>query len=73
MNTLQIHLSYDEYKILKKFSVENKVSMSKALKDTFFEKLEDEHDLKTFDKAYAEYLKNPITYTTEEILKHLDN
>ena len=28
-------------------------------------------DIKGFDKAYAEYLKNPKTYTFEEVAKEL--
>ena len=43
----------------------------KALKDAFFEMLEDQYDLEAFDKAYAEYLKDPKTYTSEEVAKEL--
>ena len=45
--------------------------MNKAIKDAFFEMLEDQYDLEAFDKAYAEYLKDPVTYSSEEVAKKL--
>ena len=32
---------------------------------------EDEQDIKDFDKAYKEFLKNPKTYSTDEVIKIL--
>lgn len=72
MSVLSVRMSEVEYRALEKFARANNVSMNQAMKDAFFEKLEDEYDLEVFDKAYAEYLKNPKTYTTEEIIKELD-
>ena len=45
--------------------------MNQAMKNAFFEKLEDEYDIEIFDKAYADYLKNSKTYSTEEVVKKL--
>lgn len=36
------------------------------------ERMEDLHDLDAYDRAMAEYKKNPVTYTMEEIEKMLD-
>ena len=68
MNVLSVRLNNEEYKTLRKFAKANNVPMSKALKDAFFDKLEDEYDLEIFDKAYAEYLKNPKTYSLDEVI-----
>ena len=47
------------------------LSLSDAVKRAFFEKLEDEYDLKAYETAMREYQKNPKTYTLEEIEKEL--
>jgi hypothetical protein len=68
---LSVRLSDAEYKALDSYANANGVSMNKAIKDAFFEMLEDQYDLEAFDKAYAEYLKDPKTYSSEEIAKEL--
>lgn len=72
MSVLSVRMSDVEYQALEKFAKANKVSMNQAIKDAFFEKLEEEYDLEVFDKAYAEYLKDPVTRTLDEVIKDLD-
>ena len=71
MAVLSVRLSDAEYKALDAYAKANDISMNKAIKDAFFEMLEDQYDLETFDKAYAEYLKDPVTYSSEEVAKKL--
>ena len=72
MSVLSVRMSDAEYNALQKFAKANNVSMNQAIKDAFFEKLEDEYDLEVFDKAYAEYLKDPKTYSLDEIIEELN-
>ncbi|MEE3431508.1 MAG: DUF6290 family protein [Candidatus Enteromonas sp.] len=71
MAVLSVRLSDAEYKALEGYASINGVSMNKAIKDAFFEMLEDQYDLEAFDKAYKAYKKNPKTYTSEEVAKEL--
>ena len=71
MSVLSIRMSDEEYRALEKYAELNSVSMNKAMKDAFFEKLEDEYDIECFDKAYADYLKDKKTYTSTEVKKLL--
>lgn len=71
MSVLSVRMSEVEYRALEKFAKANNVSMNQAIKSAFFEKLEDEYDIEIFDKAYAEYLKDPVLYTLDEVNKHL--
>ncbi len=71
MSVLSIRMSEAEYKLLEKYASSNNMSMNQAMKNAFFEKLEDEYDIEIFDKAYADYLKNSKTYSTEEVVKKL--
>ena len=69
MAILSLRFTDEEYNSLKTFAAVNGVSLNKAVKDAFFEKLEESYDLASFDKAYAEYLKDKHTYTREEVEK----
>lgn len=71
MSVLSVRLSDAEYKALEHYATVNGISMNKAMKDAFFEMLEDQYDLEAFDRAYAEYLKDPKTYSSEEVAKEL--
>ena len=54
------------------YSKANSVSMNQAIKEAFFQKLEDEYDLELFDRAYANYLKNKKTYSLDEVIEELE-
>ncbi len=41
------------------------------VKSAILDKLEDEYDIKVGQEAYEEYLKDPVTYTHEEVLNEL--
>lgn len=71
MTILSVRLSDEEYNALSSYAKTSGKSMNKALKDTFFEMLEEQYDIELFDKAYAEYLKNKKTYTTDQLLEEL--
>ena len=71
MRTLSIELTNDEFELLKKYSATKSMPMSEVLKQSFFEKLEDEFDIELFDKEYSNYLKNNKTYSLEEVISKL--
>ncbi len=67
MPKVTITLSDEEYNILKEYARATKMPMSKALKNTFFQKCEnDELDLNVFDKKEQEE-----PYSVEEVIDDL--
>lgn len=72
MSVLSIRMSDAEYKALAKYAKANSISMNQAMKNAFFEKLEDEYDIELFDEAYSEYLKDPKTYSLKEVIDELN-
>ncbi len=72
MHVLKLDLSDEEFDLLKEFSKANSISMSTAIKKAIFEKIEDEYDIKEFDKAYSKYAKDPKTYSLKQVEKILD-
>ena len=64
-----IRLTDDEEKLARSYAALLGVSMGEAFKRALFEKIEDEYDIAVGDAAYKEYLKNPKTYSLDEVLK----
>lgn len=46
-------------------------SFSDVVKSAILDKLEDDYDIKVGEEAYEEYLKDPVTYTHEDVLNEL--
>ncbi len=45
------------------------MTVSELLRRSVMERIEDELDLKTYEEAMAEYKKNPVTYTLDEVIE----
>ena len=69
MAVLSVRLSDAEYKALEGYASINGVSMNKAIKDAFFDMLEDSYDIKVADEAYEAYLSDPETISMDEMKK----
>ena len=67
MPKVTITLTDDEYRLLKQYAKATKTPMSKALKNVFFQKCEnDELDINVFDKEDQEE-----SYSVEEVIDDL--
>lgn len=62
-------MTEQEEKIAKAYAMMQGISLGEAFKQALFDRIEDEMDLKAADEAYAEYLKNPVSYSLEDIMK----
>ena len=47
------------------------ISLSDLIRNAVLEKIENEYDLESYNKAIEEYRKNPKTYTLEEVKEEL--
>ena len=65
--TVKIHLSRQEKKLALDYAKCNGVSLSTAIKDVFFEKIEDEYDIAVADMALRQYEKDHISYSHDEV------
>ena len=50
----------------------NGISVSELLRKSVLERIEDEFDLKAYEKAMEEYRANPVTYSLEDVMKELE-
>ena len=57
--------------LMKTFAEEKGLTVAEYCKQAIIEQLEDDEDIRDADAAYAEYLKNPVRYSFEEIKTEL--
>lgn len=62
-----MHLSPEEKRLVTNYAHLHGISVAEAFKRALFEQIEDEYDSKIAEELYAEYLKNPKTYTHKEV------
>lgn len=69
--TISLRLTEEDSLLIKKYAEINKISVSDLIRQSVLERIENEYDLECFDKAMAEYKKNPVTYSLDEMEKEL--
>lgn len=70
--TISVRLNEKDTELIKAYAKLNNISLSDLVRNAIIEKIEDEYDLKAYEKAMKEYKKNPVTYSHEEVAKMLD-
>lgn len=70
--SFSIRLSDEEKKLADSYAKMHSISLSEAFKTALFEKIEDEYDIKVYDDAHAEYVKDgcksrPVSELWEEL------
>ena len=70
--SFSIRLSDEDKKLADSYAKMHSMSLSEAFKTALFEKIEDEYDIKVYDDAHTEYVKDgcksrPISELWEEL------
>ena len=66
-----VKMTKKEKQLAKDYAKRNGLSLSAAMKESFFEKIEDEYDIALAESSIKEYEKNHLAYTHEEVVKEL--
>lgn len=69
--SISIRLNEQENEMIKTFAKINNMSVSEFIRKAVMERVEDEIDLQDYQKAMADFKKNPVTYSMEEVAKEL--
>ena len=64
-------LNDEDTMLFKKYATMNGLSVSELIRQSVIEHIEDEYDLKTYEKVIEEYKNNPVTYSLDEVKKEL--
>ncbi len=70
--TISLRLNTADSELVKAYAEMKGISVSELLRRSVMERIEDEFDLKAYEEAMAEYRKNPVTYSLEEVIEELD-
>ena len=71
--TLSVRLNDRDAELVKGYAAINNKSVSDVIRQAIIERIEDEYDLRAYEKALAEYRKNPVRYSHEEVKKMLES
>lgn len=65
--SITIDLTDDELHLIESYAKIHGISIEQALKSSTLEAIEDEYDTIIAEDAYNEFLKNPVTYSHDEV------
>ena len=69
--TISLRLNEEDTALIKKYAELNRMSVSELIRQSVIERIEDEYDLKAYEKAMAEHKKNPVTFSLDEVEREL--
>ena len=69
--TILVRLNEKDTELIKTCASINNISLSNLIRTVVLEKIENEYDLESYNKAIEEYRKNPKTCTLEEVKEEL--
>ena len=69
--TISLRLNPNDSAIIKRYAELNRISVSELLRQSVFEKIENDYDLKAYEKAMAAFKEDPVTYSLDEVEKEL--
>ena len=67
--TLTLRINEEDSQLIRDYARLHGITVSEFLRRAALEKIEDELDIRAAEKAYADYLADPVTYSHEEIMK----
>ena len=70
--TISLRLSNEDFLLIKKYAELKKMSVSELVRQSVMERIEDEYDLKAYQKAMENFRKDPTTYSLDEVERELD-
>ena len=70
--TISVRLNEKDIELIKTYAKTKNISISDLIRNAVLEKIEDEYDLESYNKAIEEYGKNPKDYKLDEVKEELN-
>lgn len=67
--TITLRINVEDAQLIRDYAKLHGITVSEFIRRAALEKIEDELDIRAAEKAYAEYLADPVTYSLDEIEK----
>ena len=68
---ISLRLSDEDTMLIKKYAALHNISVSDLFRQAVLEKIEDEYDLKCYERALEQFRSDPVTYSLEDVEKEL--
>lgn len=68
---ISLRLNNEDTELIKRYAELHNISISELFRQAVMEKIEDEYDLRAYEKAINEYKSDKNTYTLDEVEKEL--
>ncbi|MCD7741527.1 MAG: DUF6290 family protein [Ruminococcus sp.] len=68
---ISLRLSEDDSMLFKDYAQMHNMTVSELIRQSVLERIENEYDLASYEKAIAEFKENPVTYSLDEVKKEL--
>jgi len=68
---ISLRLNKEDSMLIKNYASIHNISISELFRQAVLEKIEDEYDLKAYEKAMSEYKNDSETFTLDEVEKEL--
>lgn len=68
---ISLRLNEEDAILFKKYAEINGITVSELVRQSVIERIENEYDLKAYEKAIQEYKKNPVTYSLDEVEREI--
>ena len=69
--TISLRLNNEDSLLIKKYAELKKMSVSELVRQSVMDRIEDEYDLKAYQKAMENFRKDPTTYSLDEVEREL--
>ena len=68
---MTLRINEEDAQLIRDYARLHGITVSEFLRRAALEKIEDELDIRAAEKAYADYLADPVTYSHEEMRRML--
>ena len=70
--TVSLTLSEQDEKLFRDYAENNNISLSELFRRAVYELIEDEYDRVVYKEALAQYEKDPVSYSLDEVCEMLE-
>lgn len=68
---ISLRFNENDTRLIKAYATMHNMTVSDFIRSAVLERIEDEHDLKAYEKAMEEYKKNPVSFSHKEVMQML--
>lgn len=68
---ISLRFNENDTQLIKAYASMHGMTVSEFIRNSVLDRIEDEHDLKAYEKAMDEYKNNPVSFSHKEVMQML--